>query len=288
MNRFRPRTIVLAWLAVALAVGWGIAGRYLYRAFIGLDPSAFPFGHLFEAIGMALLPPGGVTAAGVALAITILLALAVAGFFVARAAARRGRRSADLDRRRFLTGAASGGAAAVGSIAVGGAGAFANAWFGVGHDGHGWKRPAQEIFGAEVVKTDPIRRPEWNGSRIQAHRRLGRTDWEVSDIVLGTGAISGENGEQVARLAIERGVNYVDTAPDYSRRGSELAVGRALLEGPRDQIFLATKFCTTIGHLPPAHERRPYKEVVHRRVSPASAPTTSISSTSTPATRWID
>jgi aryl-alcohol dehydrogenase-like predicted oxidoreductase len=68
----------------------------------------------------------------------------------------------------------------------------------------------------------------WKGSRIRAHRRLGRTEWQVSDIVLGTGGISGEEREQIGRLAIERGVNYFDTAPDYSGAASEAAMGNAL------------------------------------------------------------
>ena len=52
------------------------------------------------------------------------------------------------------------------------------------------------------------------------------------------------------RLALERGVNYVDTSPDYSAAGSEQAIGRAI-RGHRDGLFLATKFCTPRGHLGP-------------------------------------
>ena len=45
------------------------------------------------------------------------------------------------------------------------------------------------------------------------------------------------------------GINYIDTAPDYSAEGSERAVGAAL-QGRRDEVFLATKFCTPLGNLP--------------------------------------
>jgi predicted aldo/keto reductase-like oxidoreductase len=96
--------------------------------------------------------------------------------------------------------------------------------------------------------TDPNPRAEWKGSPIRAYRRLGRTDAKVSDIALGSGRIKGEQGEAVAREAIARGVNYFDTSPDYSAEGSELALGRAM-KGQRDQMFVATKFCTPTGHL---------------------------------------
>ncbi len=260
MRQLRVRTVVLVSLVLAALVGWGVAGHYLYKAFIGLDPVAFPAGSLFEAIGETLLPPAGFTIAGVTLAITIVLAFAVVTFVVVRRAARASRPT-DADRRRFLAGAATGGAAALGTIAVGGAAMFSNAWLGVGRGGRGWREPVQEIFKAEVVTTAPEWREAWKGSRVQAYRRLGRTDWKVSDIVLGTGQISGANGEQIARLAIDRGVNYFDTSPDYSGAGSEDAMGRAI-KGKRDELFIATKFCTPAGHLPTGTSVADYKKAI--------------------------
>ena len=85
---------------------------------------------------------------------------------------------------------------------------------------------------------------------MKVYRRLGRTGFDVSDISLGTGAIRGENGEAIVREAIERGINYLDTAPDYAGSGSEQAIGRAMRGQDRSQLFLATKFCTPGGHLP--------------------------------------
>ena len=59
--------------------------------------------------------------------------------------------------------------------------------------------------------------------------RLGRTEARVSDISLGSGAgTGGRQGPEVAREAIERGINYFDTAPDYSEAGSEDRLGRAI------------------------------------------------------------
>ena len=65
-------------------------------------------------------------------------------------------------------------------------------------------------------------------------------------MVVGSGRIPGEKGTDVVRLALERGVNYFDTSPDYSAAGSEEAIGQAI-RGVRDKLFVATKFCTPAG-----------------------------------------
>jgi predicted aldo/keto reductase-like oxidoreductase len=71
----------------------------------------------------------------------------------------------------------------------------------------------------------------------------------VSDISLGSGRIK---DKQVALRAIERGITYFDTSPDYSDTASERILGEAMREaGSRDKMFLASKFCTAEGHLPP-------------------------------------
>jgi len=56
-------------------------------------------------------------------------------------------------------------------------------------------------------------------------------------------------GQAIAEAAIERGVNYFDTSPDYARERSEQILGRAM-RGHRERMFVATKFCTERGHLP--------------------------------------
>ena len=91
---------------------------------------------------------------------------------------------------------------------------------------------------------------------------MGRTEWNVSDIALGAGRISTQGGGvEVVRAALDRGVNYIDTAPDYSAEGSELAVGEAL-RGRRSEVFLATKFCTPLGNLPKGTSVADYKAAV--------------------------
>lgn len=246
----RPRLVLVTCLVLAAIVGFAAAGPILYRAAIGLAPQAFAAGDVLQGIGRAILPGLGFTVAGVVLAIAVLLGVALVSFFAVRAASRAKRVDTDPARRGFLAGAASGAGAAVAALTAGGAAAFARAFYGIGNGGHGWSPVGTEIFGATVVTTDPDPKPAWQGSRVRAWRRLGRTGWQVSDIVLGTGQIRGDTGEQVARLALERGVNYFDTAPDYAGSGSEQAMGRALASVPRDSVFVATKFCTPEGHLP--------------------------------------
>jgi len=166
-----------------------------------------------------------------------------------RAAERRGEPPEGLGRRRFLLGA--------GAVLGGMAGATAAAFARV----YGWALTARSIT-VEVPSTDPNPRESWKGSRIQAYRRLGRTDFRAADISLGSGRIQPENdGEAIARAAIERGINYFDTAPDYSENGSEIALGRAM-KGHRDRMFVATKFCTANGHVQRGSSVREYMEAV--------------------------
>jgi len=83
------------------------------------------------------------------------------------------------------------------------------------------------------------------------YRRLGKLDWEVS--VLGFGAMrlplvgkeAGEEDEpesiRMMRYAIDHGVNYIDTAYPYHEGHSEGVVGRALKDGYREKVKVATK-----------------------------------------------
>jgi aryl-alcohol dehydrogenase-like predicted oxidoreductase len=110
----------------------------------------------------------------------------------------------------------------------------------------GWVRVGRNIGGRVETKA-PVFRPEWRGSQVRAYRRLGRTGAMVSDISLGSTNI---RSVEVARLALDRGITYFDTAPDYARAGSEHILGEAM-RGRRDRVFVASKFCTPDGHLPP-------------------------------------
>ena len=75
-------------------------------------------------------------------------------------------------------------------------------------------------------------------------RRLGRSEMKVKALGLGGGHLAGpEQSDDVAialiRGAIERGINFVDTSPDYGL--SERRIGMALAGGWRDRTYLQTK-----------------------------------------------
>lgn len=83
------------------------------------------------------------------------------------------------------------------------------------------------------------------------YRRFGNTGIDIS--ALGFGAmrlphsvVDGKNiydveeGIKVIHRAFELGVNYIDTAPYYCDRESEVIVGKAL-KGWRDRVYLSTK-----------------------------------------------
>jgi predicted aldo/keto reductase-like oxidoreductase len=76
--------------------------------------------------------------------------------------------------------------------------------------------------------------------QIRRFRRLGRTGLEVSDISFGS---SRTTDPDLVRYALERGVNYFDTAESYEDGRSEETLGEAL-RGQRDRVLLASKVKT--------------------------------------------
>ncbi len=81
------------------------------------------------------------------------------------------------------------------------------------------------------------------------YRRLGRTQWEVSEIGFGAWAIGGtgygptSDAESLRALetALDRGVNFFDTADVYGNGRSESLVAKFLKGKSRRGIFIATK-----------------------------------------------
>src|SRR5665648_653655 len=87
---------------------------------------------------------------------------------------------------------------------------------------------------------------------MMEYRRLGKTGFDISAISLGTWQVGGRWGEEfddalaerIIEAAIERGVNFIDTADVYSDRASEAAVGRVVRRVKArhgDRVYVATK-----------------------------------------------
>jgi aryl-alcohol dehydrogenase-like predicted oxidoreductase len=57
-------------------------------------------------------------------------------------------------------------------------------------------------------------------------------------------------GIRVIHRALDAGINFIDTADVYSRGTSEEIVGRALADGKREHVVLATKFHGRMGEHP--------------------------------------
>jgi len=93
---------------------------------------------------------------------------------------------------------------------------------------------ASTPLGAEVKKEKP---------KINAYRDLGKTGLKMSDISLGTGKLPSPS---MVLRAIDRGINYMDTAPDYG--SSEQYIGEAMNKIKRDKVIIATKFCTPYSY----------------------------------------
>jgi aryl-alcohol dehydrogenase-like predicted oxidoreductase len=72
--------------------------------------------------------------------------------------------------------------------------------------------------------------------------KLGHSDLQISRIGFGTMSLEAKNpaAEQLVAEALEKGVNFFDTADLYQHGEVESLLGRAL-KGKRDQVILATK-----------------------------------------------
>lgn len=92
---------------------------------------------------------------------------------------------------------------------------------------------------------------------VKRYQPLGKTGITMSDISFGAGKLP--SASMVLR-AIDQGINYFDTAPDYGN--SELLIGEAMTRfKQRDKIHIASKYCTPNpypGHLPAGSPKADY------------------------------
>jgi len=85
------------------------------------------------------------------------------------------------------------------------------------------------------------------------YRSLGRTGMQVSPLCLGAMMFGGwgepdhDESIKIIHTALDSGINFIDTADVYSQGESETIVGKALANGRRDDVILATKFHGQMG-----------------------------------------
>lgn len=83
------------------------------------------------------------------------------------------------------------------------------------------------------------------------YRKFGKLDWRVSVLGFGcmrlpvfegdSGNIDQEKATEMIRRAVDAGLNYLDTAYVYHDQKSEIALGKALEDGYRERVRIATK-----------------------------------------------
>lgn len=96
-------------------------------------------------------------------------------------------------------------------------------------------QPVQTIQAEEAPETRAV---------VKRYRNLGKTSISMSDVSFGAGHVP--SGSLILR-AIDRGINYFDTAPDYGP--SEDHFGEAMKKiKNRDKITIASKFCRPVPY----------------------------------------
>lgn len=87
-------------------------------------------------------------------------------------------------------------------------------------------------------------------------RQLGQTDMKLTALSFGASSMGAEfrrvdiaEALKTVHVAIDRGMNFIDTSPYYGRGMSEVLLGQVLPDIPRDSYYLGTK----LGRYAPAH-----------------------------------
>ncbi len=214
------RLITGLWL-LAMIFGYFGLGGYLQERVEGIDVNQIP---LWPTVIFVLLTLN-------ALILTIWWA-----FTLERKADNEPAAPAS-GRRKFLTGSA----AVTGGI-IGAAGAT------VGRVS-GWATVTGPALSTQTEQTAPDAKAAWRGATIREYRDLGNTGLKVSDIAAGSTRLH-QNADPVGFLnkMLDRGVNYIDASPDYAPESEDI-IAQAIRGRDRSKLVLATKFCTSDGHL---------------------------------------
>jgi len=91
---------------------------------------------------------------------------------------------------------------------------------------------------------------------VKKYTEIGKTGLKMSDISCGTGRLP--SASMILR-AVDRGINYFDTAPDYGP--AEKYMGEAMNKIQREKIIIASKFCSPYAypsHLPLGSKKKDY------------------------------
>jgi aryl-alcohol dehydrogenase-like predicted oxidoreductase len=82
---------------------------------------------------------------------------------------------------------------------------------------------------------------QWRNKQAgMAYRKLGKTGFMISEVVMGGNLISPTNYDHVL-WAHDQGLNYLDTAPAYGNLNSEKGYAQVIRARKRDTFFLNTK-----------------------------------------------
>jgi predicted aldo/keto reductase-like oxidoreductase len=115
------------------------------------------------------------------------------------------------------------------------------------------------MAGASIAGVPLVARSgEREKPHIRQYNEIGRTGLKMSDISYGTGGLP--SASMILR-AIDAGINYFDTAPDYG--SAEKYIGQAMKKIRRDKIIITSKFCSPYAypsHLPLGSKKKDYIE----------------------------
>src|SRR3954466_3835884 len=112
---------------------------------------------------------------------------------------------------------------------------------------HGW-RPATRVVRIVRASRRVLGRVWRSGNLSMKFRPLGRTGLELSWLSFGASSLGAEfrsidlnEAMRSVRVALDLGMNFIDTSPFYGRGMSECLLGVALRGVPRESYLLGTK-----------------------------------------------